>query len=122
MAIQPTVSIKAAEDEERAIATITMAFIADPIVRWFIHDSARYLRYWPSFVRAFGGGAFEHGSADVAGDYAGVALWVPPGVEAQRHIGGIDSWRMPGGSGSKNSGDYACRATTVLRPSDFPSA
>ncbi len=80
MAIQPTVSIKFADDEERAIATITMAFVADPIVRWFIHDSARYLRYWPPFVRAFGGGAFEHGSADVADDYAGVALWVPPGV------------------------------------------
>jgi GNAT superfamily N-acetyltransferase len=80
MAIRPTVSIKPADDEERAIATITVAFIADPIVRWFIHDSARYLRYWPPFVRAFGGGAFEHGSADVADDFAGVALWVPPGV------------------------------------------
>jgi GNAT superfamily N-acetyltransferase len=80
MATSPTVSIRPADDEERAIATITMAFIADPIVRWFIHDSARYLRYWPQFVKAFGGGAFEHGSADVADDFAGVALWVPPGV------------------------------------------
>ena len=47
---QSTVSIKPANDEERAVATITMAFIADPIVRWFIHDSARYLKYWPPFV------------------------------------------------------------------------
>jgi GNAT superfamily N-acetyltransferase len=80
MATSPTVSIRPADDEERAIATITMAFIADPIVRWFIQDSARYLRYWPPFVKAFGGGAFEHGCADVADDFAGVALWVPPGV------------------------------------------
>lgn len=58
-----------------------MAFIADPIVRWFIHDSARYLKYWPPFVKAFGGRAFENGTADVADDFAGVALWVPPGVD-----------------------------------------
>jgi ribosomal protein S18 acetylase RimI-like enzyme len=80
MATRRTVSVEPASDEERAIATITMAFIADPIVRWFIQDPARYLTYWPSFVKAFGGGAFEHGSADVAEDFAGVALWLPPGV------------------------------------------
>jgi GNAT superfamily N-acetyltransferase len=80
MAMQQPVSIKPANDEERAIATITMAFIADPIVRWFIRDSARYLKYWPTFVKAFGGSAFEHGTADVADDFAGVALWLPPGV------------------------------------------
>src|SRR5215204_378495 len=73
MATQPTIGIKPSDDEERALATITMAFISDPIVRWFIHDSARYLKYWPPFVKAFAGGAFENGSA-------GVALWLPPGV------------------------------------------
>lgn len=78
--MQQEVSIRPADDEERAIATITMAFIADPIVRWFIHDSARYLKYWPPFVKAFGGRAFENGTADVADDFAGVALWVPPGI------------------------------------------
>lgn len=31
-------------------------------------------------MKAFGGRAFENGSADVADDFAGVALWVPPGV------------------------------------------
>lgn len=81
MAMQQTVRIEPASDEERAIATITMAFISDPIVRWFIQDSARYLKYWPLFVKAFGGRAFENGSADVADDFAGVALWVPPGVD-----------------------------------------
>jgi GNAT superfamily N-acetyltransferase len=80
MESQQTVSIRPANDEERAIATITMAFTADPIVRWFIRDSARYLKYWPPFVKAFGGGALEHGFADVADDFAGVALWLPPGV------------------------------------------
>lgn len=80
IAAQQTVSITPATDEERAIATITMAFIADPIVRWFIRDSGRYLKYWPPFVKAFGGRSVEQGSADVADDFAGVALWLPPGV------------------------------------------
>lgn len=80
IATQRTASITPASDEERAIATITTAFSADPVARWFIHDSARYLKYFAPFVKAFGGRAFENGSADVADDFAGVALWVPPGV------------------------------------------
>lgn len=66
-----------------------MAFIADPIVRWFIHDSLRYLKYWPPFVNAFGGRAFEHGSADVADDFAGVALWLPPGISLDEEATGL---------------------------------
>jgi GNAT superfamily N-acetyltransferase len=71
--------INATTDEARAIGVITIAFSADPVVRWFIRDSARYLKYMPPFVKAFGGPAFAHGSADVAGDFDGVALWIPPG-------------------------------------------
>jgi GNAT superfamily N-acetyltransferase len=89
IATQQLVNIEPATDQERAIATITMAFIADPIVRWFIHDSGRYLKYWPGFVSAFGGGAFANGSADVADNFAAVALWVPPGV-------GLDEEAMGG--------------------------
>ena len=31
-------------------------------------------------ARVFGGASFEHGSADVAADFCGAALWLPPGV------------------------------------------
>jgi GNAT superfamily N-acetyltransferase len=34
--------------------------------------------YFPQFVIAFGGGAFTQGSAYIAGDYCGAALWLPP--------------------------------------------
>ena len=96
MATQQRVSIQPASDEERAIATITMAFSGDPIVRWFIRDSARYLKYWPPFVKAFGGRAFENGSADVADDFAGVALWLPPGVGPDEEtMGAITAEAMP---------------------------
>ena len=36
--------------------------------------------HFPSFVRAFGGKAFAHGSAYYVDGYAGAALWLPPEV------------------------------------------
>ncbi len=35
----------------------------------------------PSFVRAFGGRAFEHGTAYYVDGYLGAALWLPPNVQ-----------------------------------------
>jgi ribosomal protein S18 acetylase RimI-like enzyme len=67
-------------DAARAIATLTLAFGVDPSTRWAWPDPAQYLVWFPQFARVFGGRAFEHGTAYVAGDYAGVALWLPPGI------------------------------------------
>jgi len=69
-----------ASDENAAISTIVMAFSADPAARWLYPDSQRYLEYFPSFVKAFAGAAFEHGSADCIDGYSGAALWLPPGI------------------------------------------
>jgi ribosomal protein S18 acetylase RimI-like enzyme len=73
-------NVRPAADEERAVATIVAAFATDPITRWFVTDDGRYAKFFPDFVRAFGGGAFSSGSADTVADHAGVALWLPPGV------------------------------------------
>ena len=75
------VEVSAASDEQRAVATITLAFSSDPIVRWAIPDPDAYLTHWPRFVRADGGGAFAEGTADSVDDLAGIALWLAPGVE-----------------------------------------
>lgn len=69
-------------DEDRAIATITMAFSNDPVARWVLPDANQYLTYWPQLVKVFGGAAFAHGTADSIDDCGGVALWLPHGVEA----------------------------------------
>lgn len=69
-------------DTERAVGVITLAFSADPVVRWVYPDAYSYSRYFPEFVQAFGGGAFEADTAYIAGDYVGAALWLPPGVHA----------------------------------------
>lgn len=66
---------------EHATAALTLAFSADPPSRWVFSDPHDYLTRFPEFVRAFGGRAFEHNTADSLEGYAAVALWLPPGVE-----------------------------------------
>jgi ribosomal protein S18 acetylase RimI-like enzyme len=68
-------------DRERAIATIVSAFADDPVERWMFPDEDEYLEHFPSFVAAFGGVAFEHGTAWQLDDFAAVALWLPPGAQ-----------------------------------------
>jgi GNAT superfamily N-acetyltransferase len=67
-------------DEVRAIDTVVLAFAADPVARWTWPDPHQYLTSMPSLTRAFGGRAFQHNGAHCAGEYAGVALWLPPQV------------------------------------------
>ena len=76
----PTIKTATAADADPAIAVVTLAFSADPAARWTWSDPQQYLRHFPSFVQAFGGHAFTHGSAYYVDGYAGVALWLPPAV------------------------------------------
>jgi ribosomal protein S18 acetylase RimI-like enzyme len=76
-------SIQAAttDGEQAVVDVITLAFAADPMARWALPDPNLYLRIWPLVVRAFGGRAFQSGSADRVEDGGGAALWLPPDVE-----------------------------------------
>ena len=69
-----------ATDEAPTIAVVVLAFSADPAARWTWPDPNQYLRHFPSFVKAFGGKAFAHGSAHYVDGYTGAALWLPPDV------------------------------------------
>ena len=66
---------------EQATSVLTLAFSADPPTRWVFSDPYDYVTYFPEFVRAFGGRAFEHETADSLEGCPAVALWLPPGVE-----------------------------------------
>jgi GNAT superfamily N-acetyltransferase len=70
------------DDEVRAIDTIALAFVADPVTRWVWPHAHQYLSAMPRFIRAFGGAAFAHGGAFCSDEYAGAALWLPPGIHA----------------------------------------
>jgi ribosomal protein S18 acetylase RimI-like enzyme len=96
MATQPHIDVSRATDEDRAIATLTMAFSNDPVTRWVLRDANQYVTFFPRFVRAFGGAAFEKSTADSIDDYGGVAMWLPPGVAADEEtVGAIASEAVP---------------------------
>ena len=74
-------AVSSTKERERTISTIVAAFINDPVVRWALPDVHQYISVFPSFADAFGGRAFEYGSAREVSDHAAVALWLPPGIE-----------------------------------------
>jgi ribosomal protein S18 acetylase RimI-like enzyme len=75
-------NVAATADHNRAIDTITAAFISDPVARWAFRDAHQYLTYFPRLVRALAGGAFDSGTAHSVETFSGVALWLPPGVHS----------------------------------------
>lgn len=70
----------AAEDYDRAVASVVAAFICDPFLRWLFPDPWQYLHYAPLLLKHFGGRAFEHASAYRSSDFKAAAFWLPPGV------------------------------------------
>ncbi len=80
-----TIPIKTAtaSDQDQTIATVVLAFTADPMARWSYPDPHQYLKYFPDLVRAVGGKAFEHGAAYYVDGFPGAALWLPPDVHPQ---------------------------------------
>src|SRR5271154_1804598 len=75
-----TVEVIQATDRQRGIASLTLAFADDPVMRWAWHDAPRYVAHWPRLADAFGGRAFDDGTAYGLEDCSAVALWMRPGV------------------------------------------
>jgi GNAT superfamily N-acetyltransferase len=79
---RPAAAIRSATADEMmpVVATITAAFITDPVARFAwpsVHD---HLRAMPLGTPEFAGGGFAHGTVYVSDDLCGAALWLPPGV------------------------------------------
>jgi ribosomal protein S18 acetylase RimI-like enzyme len=68
------------EERQAVLSTLLLAFSGDPVLRWIFPDTANFLASFPELAEAFGGAAFEHGTAHAVGHTAGAALWLPPGV------------------------------------------
>jgi len=75
-------------EAERALDTLLMAFAADPVERWLYPEAGQYLAHFPRFLAAFGGAAFEGGTAWQLGDFAAVAMWLPPDADLGGDSGG----------------------------------
>ena len=67
-------------EADRALATVLLAFSADPAARWTYPDASDYLTHLPALLRGLGGKAFACGTAYQVDEFAGAALWLPPGV------------------------------------------
>jgi len=71
-------------DQARVFATLVLAFAADPVERWLYPEPQQYLSHFPRFLAAFGGRAFAERTVWSLGEFCAVALWLPPGTEADR--------------------------------------
>jgi ribosomal protein S18 acetylase RimI-like enzyme len=82
MDIKPPRVTAIAGDAEihHAIATLVLAFGADPVARWMYEDPHQYLLHIPRLFRALGTSSFDAGTAHRTNNGLGVALWLPPGV------------------------------------------
>lgn len=78
---EPKVETATAADRVAVIATLTLAFSSDPAARWSWPDPTVFLETFPRFALAFGGVAFDKGTAHRVAGHAGAALWLPPGTE-----------------------------------------
>ncbi|MGD9614530.1 MAG: GNAT family N-acetyltransferase [Alphaproteobacteria bacterium] len=67
-----------ADAAARILTTLTLAFVDDPAVRWMLPDPEQHLRYFPQFAQALAGSALPAGTAWIAGDCEGAALWLAP--------------------------------------------
>src|SRR6476646_2598020 len=77
---QPEIRIVDRAEAPRAVSVQMMAFSSDPIMRYMWREPHEYVRHFPTFVRGFGGRAFEHSAGYVTDDFLGGSLWLPPGV------------------------------------------
>jgi ribosomal protein S18 acetylase RimI-like enzyme len=77
----PSVRSALPEERQAVLQTLMLAFAADPLVRWLTPKSEVFLGMMVPFFDAFGGAAFDHGTAFVAEEGKAAALWLPPGIE-----------------------------------------
>lgn len=85
----PVVEVAKPEDRACLVQTAVLAFVADPMARWISDRAAPFLAATGDFFDAFGGQAFELGTAWSANDGQAVAMWLPPGAEpdGERMVG-----------------------------------
>ena len=75
-------TVNPSPDGQRALSCLVAAFMADPFVRWIYPRADLFIAHGAEIFDSFGGGAFNHDTAFEIDDFAGVALWVPPGGSA----------------------------------------
>jgi GNAT superfamily N-acetyltransferase len=68
-------------DRAGVVSTLVLSFCTDPLVRWLLPATDRYLRTFPALLELGGAPGFAAGTADLADCGVGAALWLPPDPE-----------------------------------------
>ncbi|MBS9718861.1 GNAT family N-acetyltransferase [Pseudohalocynthiibacter aestuariivivens] len=72
------------DDEECMGALLSVSFVDDPFVRWLLPKSRDFLLDSKKHPRRAYSAAFDAGTVYVIGDFAGAAVWLPPGAKKDR--------------------------------------
>lgn len=67
-------------DSAAVFDALTLAFGADPVMRWLYPHPSKFLKHFPELMRHFSTNAFANASAHYVDGFAGAALWLPPNV------------------------------------------
>ena len=65
-------------EAEQAIATLTLAFSTDPVIRSFYPDPRDHLTYFPEIMRLHMESAIPQKSAHYVEGFGAAAIWFPP--------------------------------------------
>jgi ribosomal protein S18 acetylase RimI-like enzyme len=84
----PTVRTARPEELQQVLNTVTLAFSADPLMRWFFPSADAYLTSYKGLIEAYCGVSVANGATFVSEDLGGAALWLPPGLESDEEVMG----------------------------------
>jgi len=76
----PAIKTATNSDEAAVFDALSLAFCADPVMRWLYPHPSKFLKHFPELMKHFGGKAFPNTSAHFVDGFVGAALWLPPGV------------------------------------------
>lgn len=80
------IAVRTAGPEDRALVAgvLTESFFDDPVTNWLVPDRGRRPSVLPPLFELYFDLFVGHGQTYISGDAAGVALWLPPGLEMVR--------------------------------------
>ncbi len=76
----PGVRQATSTERNSVVHTLTLAFAADPVNRWYLPDAHRYLTSFPQIAEQLALPALDAGTCFVTENLEDAALWYPPGV------------------------------------------
>jgi ribosomal protein S18 acetylase RimI-like enzyme len=68
------------DDARHLVATVVLAFSADPFVRWLLPRSHDFFETFTTITGLHAGRTAEHGGAYGSSDGRAAAFWYPPGI------------------------------------------